>query len=312
MELQHLHTFIAVAQAGSLTKAANRLHLSQPAVSAQVKALEVEMGLALFHRTARGMELTDGGMLLLEQARDVVHRAQGVLRTAERLRGDVAGALRLGTIDCGLDLKLARMIGQTSQAHPELEVQIVAGSSGQHVKAVLDHDMDIAFVEGEVANDPRLKSWRIGTSKLGVIGPSAWKNDLLHAGWPKLGEFPWIFTSPHCSYCVLLESLDAKHHLKLKPLVIAEAFSEVKSLVAEELGLSIADLDSAADLVESGQLFVWPHFVYEMPVWLIASASCAEQPAIVSFARHATGVHQAHSRRSARPVRPPETAPIDS
>lgn len=312
MELQHLSTFIAVAQAGSLTKAAETLYLSQPAVSAQVKSLEVEMGLALFYRTARGMELTDGGKQLLEQARDVVHRAEGVLRTAERLRGDVGGTLRLGTIDCGLDLKLARMIGQTTQGHPEIEVQIVAGSSGQHAKALLDHDMDVAFVEGDVANDPRLKAWRIGTSTLGVIGPSAWKNDLLHAGWPKLGEFPWIFTSPHCSYYVLLKSLDAKHHLKLKPMVIAEAFSEVKSLVAEELGLSIADLDSAADLVEAEQLFVWPHFAYKMPVWLIASASRAEEPAVVSFARHATAVHQTNQRRKARPVQPSETAPLDS
>ncbi|MEM1027808.1 MAG: LysR family transcriptional regulator [Planctomycetota bacterium] len=312
MELQHLHTFNAVAQAGSLTKAAQTLHLSQPAVSAQIKALEVEMGLALFHRTARGMELTDSGKLLLEQARDVVHRAQGVLRTAERLRGDVIGTLRLGTIDCGVDLKLARIIGQTTQAHPELDIQIIASNSGSNAKAVIDHEMDVAFVEGEVADDPRLRAWRIETSSLGVIGPAAWRDELADAQWPRLREFPWIITSPQCSYCVLLESLDAKYDLQLKPLVIAEAFSEVKGLVAEELGLSIADLDSAADLVEAGQLFVWPHFNYDMPVWLIASASRAEEPAIVSFVRYATAVHEASPRRKTRPLPRPGSVSVPS
>ena len=173
MELQHLRTFLAVADAGSLTRAAESLYLSQPAVSAQVKALELELGLPLFRRAARGMELTAGGDELLERARDVVHRADGIARLAERLRGDVSGLLRLGTTDCGYDLKLARMIGRTTQDHPELDVQLVTGNSGQHVRSVLDETLDLAFVEGD-HDDGRLQSWRSRRPSSRWRTPASW------------------------------------------------------------------------------------------------------------------------------------------
>ncbi|MEM7627324.1 MAG: LysR family transcriptional regulator [Planctomycetota bacterium] len=299
MELQHLKTFLSVADAGSLTRAAETLYLSQPAVSAQVKALEVELGLPLFRRAARGMELTAGGRELLDLARDVIHRADGITRMAERLRGDVTGTLRLGTTDCGYDLKLARMIGVTTDGHPDLDVRLVAGNSGQHVQGVLDHELDLAIVEGDV-DDERLQAWRIGTSRIGVIGPAAWRDDLADAGWARLGEFPWIFQSPTCSYCVLLNRLNAEHRLQLKPQIQAEAYGEVKSLVAEGLALSFADLHDAAEWVEDGRLFIWPHYAYDMPVQLIASRSRTQEPAIARFAEVAQKVHAPTRRRKAR------------
>ena len=301
MELQHLRTFLAVADAGSLTRAAESLYLSQPAVSAQVKALELELGLPLFRRAARGMELTAGGDELLERARDVVHRADGIARLAERLRGDVSGLLRLGTTDCGYDLKLARMIGRTTQDHPELDVQLVAGNSGQHVQSVLDETLDLAFVEGD-HDDERLQCWRIGTSRIGVIGPTAWKDDLADAGWARLGEFPWIFQSPTCSYYVLLERLNRQHRLQLKPQIQAESYGGVKSLVAEGLALSFADLNDVAPWVDDGRLFVWPHFTYDMPVWLVASKSRTDEPAIACFAHNAQQAHPSALRRKAKPL----------
>lgn len=299
MELQHLKTFLTVADAGSLTRAAETLHLSQPAVSAQVKALEIELGLPLFRRASRGMELNDAGKELLDRARDVVHRADGIARLADRLRGDVTGILRLGTNDCGYDLKLARMIGRTTQDYPDLEVQLIAGNSGQHVQGVLDEELDLAIVEGDT-DDDRLQSWRIGTSRIGVIGPAAWKDDLADAGWARLGEFPWIFQSPTCSYCVLLNKLNQQHRLQLKPQIQAEAYGEVKSLVAEGLALSFADLTDAAEWVDDGRLFIWPHYEYDMPVQLIASKSRTAEPAIARFAEVAQKVHPLTSRRKAR------------
>lgn len=302
MELQHLKTFLAVAEAGSLTRAAESLYLSQPAVSAQVKALEVELGLPLFRRTARGVQTTAAGDELLAAARDVVHRADGMARLAERLRGDVLGAIRLGTIDCGYDLKLARVVGLTTNDHAELEVQLTTGNSGEHARAVIDHDLDMAFVEGEAVEDARLKAWRIGTSRVGVIGPAKWRDDLVNAGWARLGEFPWIFQSETCSYCALLDQVNEQHHLKLKPQIRAEALCEIKSLVAEGLALSIADLDDSASMVADGSVFIWPHFTYDMPVWLIADAARADEPALAAFARYAVAVHEPARRQKARPI----------
>lgn len=301
MELVHLRTFVAVAEAGSLTRAAEAVHLSQPAVSGHIKALEQTLGVQLFRRAPRGMALTDAGQMLLREAKDVLHRADGVTRLAQRLRGEVAGTLCLGIIDCGYDLKLARIVGAITRQHPDLELKLIASNSGDNTLAVLDQQIDIAAVEGEV-DDDRLHAWRLGTSRVGVIGPAEWRGDLRQAGWARLGEFPWVFQSRGCSYCRLLEQISEREHLEFRPQFRADAFGAVRELVAEGLALSLADLDEIAPLVEDGKVFIWPHFEHTMPVQLIALRSRVAEPMLASFAETALGFHAGGSRRRARPL----------
>ena len=307
VELQHLRTLIAVADAGSLTRAAESLALSQPAVSAQIRTLEAGLGLPLFHRAARGMRLTDAGRELLGSARRVVQQADGFAQLADRLRGRGPASLRLGTIDCGFDLKLARIVGLTTRQHPQLEVQLVAGNSGQHIRALLDHELDVIFAEGDF-DDPRLQSRGVGSSRLGIVGPWAWRERMAEADWPTLAEMPWIFQSRSCSHYVLLERLIREHDLDLRPQLRAEAFGEVKELVAEGLGLSICDLDDAEPLIRGGRLVVWPGFEHEMPLRLWTLATRADEPAIRCLAEASDAVHGGATRRRSAP---PAAAVVD-
>ncbi len=304
MELQHLRTFIAVAATGNLTRAAEQLHLTQPAVSGQIKALEHELNVQLFRRASRGMVLTDAGKELLKEAQDVVRRADGVIRLADRLRDGVGGTLRLGSTDCGYDLKLARIIGRVTQQHPEVEVRLFAANSGINVRAILDDQIDLAFIEGEYDTE-RITAHRIGVSRLGVIGPIAWRDDLIHSGWHRLAEFPWVFQSTTCSHCVLMHRVSEENRVQFRPQVHADAFGSIKNLVAEGLGLSFADLDDAAPLVEEGHIFIWPNYTYDMPVWLIGLKERMHEPLLRTFCDIANDVHRTGLRRSARPVTPP-------
>ena len=299
MELQHLKTLLAVAEAGSLTRAAETLYISQPAVSAQIKALEIELGVQLFRRTARGMTLTHAGEEILATARGVIDGAEAVTRTAERLRGDVAGTLRLGTVDCGYPVKLARMIGMMSLRHPDLEVNVVTANSGDHRRSVLDQEIDAACIEGWFEDD-RLESVRLGTSRLGVIGPAAWENELAGESWPDLAARPWVFQSKTCSYCALMERIGEEQHLRFNPQLRVEAMGAIKDLVAEGLALSITDLDDAAPQIEAGELCVWPGFEFQMPVRLIMMQQRAEEPMLRSLAEVAREVHHGNTRRKAK------------
>ena len=96
MEFHQLRSFVAVAKHGKLATAADRLHTSQPSVSAHIKALEQELGLPLFIRTSRGMLLTEEGEKLLEKARYTLDCAQDLLLSAHMLRNDCSGDYLLG------------------------------------------------------------------------------------------------------------------------------------------------------------------------------------------------------------------------
>ncbi|MEM6755706.1 MAG: LysR family transcriptional regulator [Planctomycetota bacterium] len=307
MELQHLKAFVQVADHGSITRAAEALHSSQPAISAQLKALEGEFGVALFRRTARGMTLTGEGASLLPRARQALSEAAGLLRDARRLAGDALGTLRVGVIHCGFDLRIPAISERVVAAFPEIEIEIVSGNSGGLLRQLIDDRIDVAFVEGEFV-DERLHDWRIGTSELVIIGPGKWRDDLSDAGWARLGEFPWVFQGPDCSYARLLDRLSAEHGVSFRKQYGAEQFGAMHGLVAQGLAMSIADIDEVRPMLDDGRVFAWGAFRYPMPVRLIAMKSRVDEPAMRAFAEATRGVHDGGRDRVRRRARPLQSA----
>src|SRR6201988_4792355 len=98
MELRHLATFTAVAEEGSFTRAAERLHVVQSAVSAGVRTLERELGTQLFERSTHRVELTDSGRALLPEARATLAAAQAARDAVDEARGGLRGTIVLGTM----------------------------------------------------------------------------------------------------------------------------------------------------------------------------------------------------------------------
>ena len=96
MELRHLRYFVSVAEAASVSKAALRVHISQPALSRQLHDLERELGVRLFARVGRGIRLTAEGEDLLARTRDVLTRAESLGARARALAGGSIGVLRVG------------------------------------------------------------------------------------------------------------------------------------------------------------------------------------------------------------------------
>src|SRR6478736_5836139 len=98
MELRHLRYFVAVAEELSFRRAAERLNLAQPPLSAQIKSLETELGIQLFERTTRSVVLTHAGRVFLEEARSVLAASSRAERRAKEAAHGVAGTLRLGVL----------------------------------------------------------------------------------------------------------------------------------------------------------------------------------------------------------------------
>ena len=151
MELYQLRTFAAVAEENHLTRAAERLHLSQPAVSGHIKALEGELGVRLFERASTGMELTAAGDELLERARRVLSAAEDVKRAAQQMQGDIAGMLRVGTVADPESNRLGELLSLARDTHPRLKLELHHAMSGAALAEVQSGELDASFFFGDGA-----------------------------------------------------------------------------------------------------------------------------------------------------------------
>ena len=154
MELYQLRTFAAVAEAAHLTRAAERLHLSQPAVSGHIKALEQELDVRLFDRVATGMVLTEAGRQLLAHAHKVLSAADGVKQAAKQLHGTLTGLLHIGTVADPVDNRLGAVLTAAMQRHPLLRLDLHQAMSGTALESVRDGRLDATFFFGDAPTPP--------------------------------------------------------------------------------------------------------------------------------------------------------------
>lgn len=141
MELRHLRYFVAVAEDGNISKAAQRLHLTQPALSRQIKALEDEIGLDLLERKANSVQLTEPGQVLLREAREVLARADQAL---ERVRASGAAPhLRVGYAPSLATGLLAPAIERFAQVHPRVRIELWDLSSKEMQEGLAKGTLDL-------------------------------------------------------------------------------------------------------------------------------------------------------------------------
>jgi DNA-binding transcriptional LysR family regulator len=195
MELRQLATFVAVAEEGSFTRASERVHIVQSAVSANVRNLERELDARLFDRSTHKVELTEAGRALLPEARATLAAATAARDAVDGVRGGVRGTVVLGTMQAqGMHaIDVPGVLAEFRAEHPAVEVQIRAAAGGSQEMAlqVRDGRVDLAFVAmpgGELAGleltalgrEPILLAARAGhpltkrrTTQLAALGDQA-------------------------------------------------------------------------------------------------------------------------------------------
>jgi DNA-binding transcriptional LysR family regulator len=148
MELRHLEYFLAVAEELNFTRAARRLHVVQSGVSASVRALEHELGAALFERTSKHVALTTAGEALLPEARATLAAAQAARDAVGQVAGGLRGTVRVGTMTSIGILDLPGLFGRFHADHPQVGIRLRApiGGSAGLAQALVDGELDLAFV----------------------------------------------------------------------------------------------------------------------------------------------------------------------
>ena len=152
MENFRLRVFRTVAEESSFRRAAERLNLSQPAVSQQIHALEEEVGATLFDRAKGRIRLTDSGVVLLRYARKGARLAEEARTALSNLRGETTGHLRIGASMTVTQYILPRMLGGFLEQHPRIEPAVTSGNTEQIVAALAQHKIDLGLIEGPVSS----------------------------------------------------------------------------------------------------------------------------------------------------------------
>src|SRR5689334_7253396 len=150
LNLYQLQMFVAVADAGSFSAAARRLHMTQPAVSMSVQALEKTVGDPLFKRRGQRVELTPLGHRLIGPARQLMSLADQTEQALHAGRGLLAGRLRLGCATWGGTLDLARLLGTFQQAHPQVRVSLTTDASAEVLDQLRAGELDGALLPERV------------------------------------------------------------------------------------------------------------------------------------------------------------------
>ena len=158
LDFDLLRSFLAVARTGSITRAASEVHLTQSAVSRQMKDLERSLGTALFERFGRGVNLTAAGKALVGRAERILLEARDTLLAMDEIEAGVAGELRIGATITAANYVLPDMLAPYRRKYPGVRLVLTPASTPKLVNQVLRNEVDVAVV-GQVPVDRDLKIW---------------------------------------------------------------------------------------------------------------------------------------------------------
>lgn len=283
MELYQLRSFATVAELGHLTRAAERLHVSQPAVSAQIKALEDDLGLALFQRSASGMALTPAGARLLPLASRIIGAATELRSRASALRGEVAGHLRVGTLADPEFLRLPDLLARAVERHPLLHLELRHEVTGEAFRKVVEGELDASFYYGELTH-PAVAPFALCTVSYIVVAPAAWASRVRHDDWGSVAALPWVMTPAISSHHALAQTLFAGRGRVPETIVEADNETVVRSLVVAGLGAGLMREDLADTAVRAGDVVAWRGARLDTTLQFIVPRDRADDPAIAALA----------------------------
>ena len=210
--LQALRCFITVAREGTVSRAATLLHLTQPAVSLQLKGLEESTGLQLFNRTPGGFTLTEAGAALLPLAHRTVSASADFRTAADSLRESQRATLRVGTILDPESIRLGPFVRSLATSSKKTEVFLRYGMSDDVLAQIGKGELDVGYYIDATSpeclasgtspertiEDGKFRLVTLTRYDYRVIAPREWSDKVLGKDWADLIDLPWI-TTPHTS-----------------------------------------------------------------------------------------------------------------
>lgn len=258
MEIRQLRAFVAIAETGTFTAGALRVHVTQAAISMQIRQLESEIGARVFVRAPRHVILTEAGEQLLRRARHILREHDAALDEIAELAGAERGRLRIGSASAMvLTEQLPAILKELRKQHPAAEISVTSGTSEVLVDQILAGEVDIAFVSLPV--DVRgIKTERLSEDQLVAIASPRHrlaKQRTIDA-YTLAGE-RLILGERGGNTRRLIDQFFAQAGVTLRVAMELSRQQAIKRMVEEDMGVGIVPLQSVKEEVEKGRLIRW-------------------------------------------------------
>jgi DNA-binding transcriptional LysR family regulator len=301
MELRHLRTLAAVAQHASFTKAGEELHLAQSAISQHVRRLEQELGVEVFRRSSRSVDLTAEGRLVLAYAQRVLSEVEDLQLELEEMTGLLRGELRIGGMHPTGVYDLAEVLAEFHGEHPGVSIHMLEGTQDELLGLLKTDDLDCVFT----AVDPD----RIGEDFAATL---VWQDELVvampvghrlaqneHVTLDELAREDLITYRENSAIRRRFERKMGERDLVPRNAFICTEMGAVRTLASKGLGVAVIPR-RVAD--ESGPPIVWRPFGPEPMTWPVAlvwRAARRQPPAAKAFLALALARAEQHAEELA-------------
>ncbi len=255
MELHQLQCFIAVLEEGGFKRATARLGITQPALSYQIKRLEEELGVQVFHRGPAGISPTEAGRVLLDHAHQVIAAVREAHQAVRELSGGVTGEIRIGTIKCVGVYFLPRVLWEIRAKHPMVRPRLLYGDSDEILASLLANRLDVGLVV-DPPPDRRFDQQSVFEEQISLVsGPGHPFYGRPSVGLDEIRSAQFVSLSPQTSTGALVRSYLDRLGLDIVPAVSTDNVETVKRMVESGMGVAfLPDMATNEDIEAEGRL----------------------------------------------------------
>jgi len=258
MEIRQLRAFVAIAETGTFTAAAQRVHVTQAAISMQIRQLENELGARLFVRAPRRVILTEAGEHLLDRARLILREHDAAQDEIAELAGAERGRLRIGSASASITSDpLPKILKELRKQHAGAEVSVISGTSDALVHQIQSGELDLAFVSLPV-EARSIQTERLNEDQLVAIASPRHRlaKQRTVSAYTLAGE-RLILGERGGNTRRLIDQFFAQAGVTLTVSMELSRQAAIRRMVEEDMGVGIVPLKSVREEVERGRLVRW-------------------------------------------------------
>ncbi len=284
MNLRQLHIFRIVAETGNITAGAERLHISQPAVSKHIHDLESELGAPLLDRHPRGVTLTAAGEVLLRHARRMQALQKDARDELASLKGVNSGRLAIGASTTIGSYLLPAALERFHRTNPGIRISLVVENT-HHIQAqLLDYALDVGLTEGFVDPDS-FDAEVFARDRLIPVTSPKFKQAHKIRDLPMLAELPCIQREKGSGTRAVVERAFAQHSARPSTLMSLGNAEAIKRIVASGLGYTVISELAVTEELSDGRLVRLPvrELTITRPLHLVRLKERSKSPALAAF-----------------------------